>query len=226
MEIWLDTSDTNLAAKTTQLGILHGITTNPSILSLSKTPLLKLINQMLEVQRGLLALQVTSEDVGEICKQAKALAAISSRIVIKIPVTQNGIQAIYALSQEGIPTLATAVFELRQALLAFKAGACYLAPYLGRIADTGNDPIKIITQMHSMKLRYGFHGKIMGAGIRNLTAAISCIEVGICAVTLSEKIFKEFVAETEPTLKAIETFSKDWSSSIYSKIDLSTLNSI
>ena len=155
----------------------------------------------------------------------RIFSAISDRILIKVPVTQNGIRAIHAFTQEGIPTLATAIFELRQALVAFKAGASYLVPYLGRIADTGKDPIQVISQMHLMKLNYGFNGKIMGAGIRDLTTAVACIEVGIGAMTLSENIFNEFMKDCEPTLKALEKFSKDWSSSIHSKTDLYSLNS-
>lgn len=224
MEIWLDTSNVNLAVYADGLGVLQGVTTNPTILSLSKACPQQLIGELLEAQKGLVAIQVLSNDIKEMCRQAKILSAFSNRILVKIPVTQNGIRTIYALNQEGIPTLATAIFELRQAFLAFKAGASYLAPYLGRIADTGKNPIQVISQMHSMKLHYGFNGKIMGAGIRELSVAIACIEMGICAITLSEKIFAEFVQDCEPTLLALEKFSEDWSTSIFSKADFYSLN--
>jgi TalC/MipB family fructose-6-phosphate aldolase len=215
MEIWLDTSNVNFVAYAHGLGILQGVTTNPTILAVSKVCPQELIGKLLEVQNGVVAIQVLSDDVEEMCKQAKMLSAISNRILVKIPVTQNGIRTIYALNQEGVPTLATAIFELHQALLAFKAGASYLAPYLGRIADTGKNPIQVISQMHAMKLHYGFNGKIMGAGIRELTTAMACIENGICAMTLSEKIFSELVQDYEPTLLALEKFSEDWSKSMW-----------
>lgn len=224
MEIWLDTSNENFVVYAGGLGVLQGITTNPTILALSKVNPHEVIAKLLKAQNGVVAIQVLSDDVEEMCKQAKMLSAISNRILVKIPVTQNGIRAIYALNQEGIPTLATAIFELQQALLAFKAGASYLAPYLGRIADTGKNPFQVISQMHSMKLHYGFKGKIMGAGIRELTTAIACIEIGICAITLSEKIFTELVQDCEPTLLALEKFSEDWSKSIFSKADFYSLN--
>lgn len=219
MEIWLDTSNENFVAYASGLGILQGITTNPTILAPSKVSPHEVIASLLKVQNGVVAIQVLSDDIEEMCKQAKMLSAISNRILVKIPVTQNGIRAIYALNQEGIPTLATAIFELQQALLAFKAGASYLAPYLGRIADTEKNPIQVISQMHSMKLHYDFKGKIMGAGIRELATAIACIEIGICAITLPEKIFTELVQDCESTLLALEKFSEDWSKSIFSKAD-------
>ena len=223
MEIWLDTSNVNLVAWAKDFGILQGVTTNPTIISSSKIPPQQLIDELLAAQPGLVAVQVLADDEKEMYKQAKTLFGISSRILVKIPATQSGIRTIYALNQEGVPTLATAIFELRQALLAFKAGAHYLAPYLGRIADTGMNPFDAIAQMQSMKLHYGFSGKIMGAGIRDLTTALKCIEIGICAMTLSEKVFAEFMQDSEPTLLALKTFSENWSKSVFSKADFYAL---
>jgi transaldolase len=219
MELWLDTSNVNLVTNANGFGILQGVTTNPTILTQSKMCPQDLIYKLLEAQKGLVAIQVLAHNEEEICDQAKVLSAISDRILVKIPVTQNGIRAISALSQEGVLTLATAIFTLQQALLAFKAGASYLAPYLGRIADTGKNPIQVVSKMISLKKNYGFNGKIMGAGIRDLTTTMECIEIGICAITLSEKIFNEFVEDYEPTLLALEKFSKDWSTSVFSKAD-------
>lgn len=127
MEIWLDTSNVDFVSYAEGLGV----TTNPTILSLSKVNPQELISELLKAQKGLVVIQVLAEDTQGFYKQAKMLVALSDRILIKIPVTQNGIRAIYALNQEGISTLATAIFELKQAFLAFKAGANYLAPYLG-----------------------------------------------------------------------------------------------
>lgn len=211
MEIWLDTSNVDVALYANEFGLFQGVTTNPTLLSLSKICPQELMSKLLAAQQGPVAIQVLSGDADEICRQAKILAAFSSRILVKIPATQSGIKAIYALNQEGISTLATSVFELQQALLAFKAGARYLAPYLGRIADTGKNPFEVVSKMQSMKLHYGFEGKIMGAGIRELTMAMGCIEIGLCAMTLPEKVFMEFVQDNEPTLRSVEKFSQDWS---------------
>lgn len=216
MEIWLDTSNVDLVAHGRKLGIIHGVTTNPTILSLSKLPPQELIAELLEAQNGLVAVQVLSDDLKEMIAQAKNLSAFSSRIIVKIPATQDGIRAIHALSQEGVPTLATAIFEPRQALLAFKAGAHYLAAYLGRIADTGKNPMQVMSEIMAMKLNYGFGGKIMGAGIRELKIAMACVEMGLCAVTLSDKIFNELIEDSVPTLNALDKFAHDWSRSVHS----------
>jgi TalC/MipB family fructose-6-phosphate aldolase len=220
MEIWLDTANVELAAHAQSLGILDGVTTNPTILSTSKVSPQIVIEGLLEAQSGCVAIQVLSDEEDEILAQAKQLSSISSRILVKIPATQNGFRAIYALSQEGIPTLATAIFDARQALLAFKAGASYLAPYLGRIADNGKNPLEVLSQMKMVKERYGFGGKIMGAGIRDLNTAMGCVDLGICAMTLSNKVFGEFIQDSNPTLLALEKFSMDWSKSPFTKADL------
>lgn len=224
MEIWLDTSNLSVIARANGLGILHGVTTNPTILSLSETSPQEFIKRVLEEQRGLLAIQVLASDAEGMCKQAKILSSISERILIKIPVTQNGIKAIYELTQEGVPTLATAIFELRQALLAFKAGAHYLAPYIKRIDDTGVNSMEVLSQMQSMKQQYGFKGKIMGAGLKDLSVITACIEMGLSALTLNESIFEAFIQEYEPTLSALEKFSEDWSKSIFSRADFYSLD--
>lgn len=224
MEIWLDTADLNSVKHANDLGILHGVTTNPTILSNSKICPQDVIESLIELQQGPVAVQVLSDDVDAMCQQAKALFAVSPRILVKIPVTQNGLKAIHTLAQKGIPTLATAVFELQQALFAFKAGASYIAPYLGRIADTGQNPLDVISKMHAMKLHFGFSGKIMGAGIRDLTTTMDCLKIGLDAVTLSDKVFAEFVGDSEHTLKAMEKFSTDWSKSIFSKASFYSLD--
>lgn len=205
MEIWLDTS--NVALVKQSVGLLDGVTTNPTILSKSKIPPAELIPLLLEAQPGSVAVQVVTSDI---VKEALALASLSYRIVVKIPATQEGYLAIQILSQQGIPTLATALFEPRQALLAFKAGADYLAPYLGRIKDTGADPLAVLGEMESIRQHYGFPGKIMAAGIRDLPTALSCLQLGIGAMTLPDPIFTAFTKDAEPTLLAIDNFSKDW----------------
>jgi transaldolase len=120
--------------------------------------------------------------------------------------------------------LATAIFEPKQAFLAFKARASYLAPYLGRIADAGVDRLEMLRQMQAMKMHYAFKGKIMGAGIRELAIAIQCLELGISAVTLSETIFNRFIQDCEPTWMAINKFSQDWSQSTFYSPNFYALN--
>lgn len=215
MEIWLDTDNLNFIQSAAEMGIVKGVTTNPTIVSASDISPQELIKRLLTVQEGTVAVQVLSDSFPKMVEQAKALYSLSDRILVKIPVTQDGIRAIHVLTKENIPTLATAIFEPRQALFAFKAGACYLAPYLGRIADQGINPIEMLIKMQAMKERYGFIGQIMAAGIREITIVKECLDIGICAITLSEKIFNDFVDNCEPTLVALKKFSEDWTKSMF-----------
>jgi transaldolase len=211
MEIWLDTSHVKLVAKENSLGIIEGVTTNPTIISASSLPPDELIQELLEAQRGWLAVQVLAEDAKRIYEEAKDLHELSPRILVKIPVTREGLRAIHALNKEKVPTLATAIFEARQALLAFKAGARYLAVYLGKIADTGKNPFESLHDIHTMKEHYNFSGKIMGAGIRDLNMAMGCVKMGICAITLPDKVYEELTRDYPPTLLALKDFAESWS---------------
>lgn len=180
MEVWLDTSNLELIHGAHIIPI-RGVTTNPTIAGASHLPLEKLIEQILTIQKGFLCVQVVSDDFNLILEQAHLLLAISERIIPKIQVTQNGLRAITHLSQKGKKILATAIIEPRQALLAFLAGASYLALYMGKIEDLGQDPIEIIKSMHKMKLENGFTGKIMAAGIRKTAYVTTCSEIGVDA---------------------------------------------
>lgn len=217
MEIWLDTANVELVVQANQLGFLEGVTTNPTILSEAQSHPNDIIQHLLYHQKGWVAVQVFATDYRGMYDQAKALALVSDRILVKIPVTYDGLQIIHELHKEGIPSLATAIFTPQQAFLAFKAGAAYIAPYLGRIADTGKSPTQILSLMHAMKLRYKFPGKIMAAGIRNVDIVMACIDIGICAATLSGQVFTEFIQNQEGTLRALEKFACDWSQSVFSR---------
>lgn len=221
MDIWLDTSNCEFVKEANDLGIIDGVTTNPTILASSKIHPLELIQKLLDIQLGPVAIQVNAETHMEMEQEAMMLASISPRIIVKIPVTQSGIRVLYTLRQKGIPTLATAIFHPIQALLAFKAGAKYLAPYLGRIADNGQNPILVLKEMIGMKRHYQFNGKILAAGIRESSMSYECLKMGVCSITLSEKVFIQFIKDQPPTLEAIKQFAADWSTSRFSLVEYS-----
>lgn len=211
MEIWLDTSNSELVKEVNELGILDGVTTNPTILSKSHLHPKELIQTLLKVQSGPVAVQINAESYIDMEQEAMKLASISPRIIVKIPVTQNGIRVMSTLRQKNIPFLATAIFDPVQALLAFKAGANYLAPYLGRIGDNGQNPILVLKQIIEMKRQYQFEGKILAAGIRELSMACESLKLGVCSITLPEKVYLHFIKDHTPTLEALKQFTLDWS---------------
>lgn len=210
MEIWLDTCDTRVISTACRLGIIYGVTTNPSILANAQENHEKVISQLLEIQDGPLAVQVTSEDANEMIKQGLALHSVSDRIIVKIPVIQEGFVAMKALVQEGVSIMATAVFNPNQALLAAIAGADYVAPYFGRMLDEGLDAQTALETMVLIYKNYQFKTKILAAALRTTDQITACASLGILAVTLKSSLFSQFVANDHSTLNCLSAFAEDW----------------
>lgn len=210
MEIWLDTIDFDCIEKAKQMGILHGITTNPSIASKAKWPLENLLGKLLEAQSGPVTAQVTADRAEAMIRQAKALFSLSKRIIVKIPVTPEGLIAISALSKEGMPVMATAVFDPNQILLAARAGAQYIAPYFSRICESEIGGIETVKGMMRLVHHYQFPSKIIAASLHSAEQIKQCLELGTHAVTLNEKVFSLFIEENPFTRQALQRFEKDW----------------
>src|SRR3989338_5002912 len=150
MELWLDTIDYRLIEDAIKRIKIFGVTTNPSILCKSKETPEKTIKKLLDIQPGLLAVQVTSTDECAMLNQAKKLHHMSNRIIIKVPVCKTGLSVMRALSLENIPTMATVIFEPIQVYLSILSGATYAAPYLGRIEKNTGDYSRVISEMLSV----------------------------------------------------------------------------
>lgn len=210
MEIWLDTTDLTTIADAESLGILHGVTTNPTLIAQSGMSVEDVLEKMLDAQSGLIAVQVVADTEKEMIRQAELITAHTTRVIIKVPMCAAGLRAIFYLSAKHIPVMATAIFEPYQALLAFKAGAHYIAPYVGRMAEQGMDIRKVLEMMHTFQKNYSFEGKILAAAVRDLQTICLCATIGIDAVTIRKSLFEQFVAENVATATAIATFTKEW----------------
>lgn len=210
MEIWVDTTDLKTVAKAKRMGILHGVTTNPNIIAASRRSLEDVLASLLNEQSGPVAVQVVAEDAEGMRLQGEALYAYSKRVIVKVPATADGLEAIHALTKQGIPVLATAIFDPQQALLSFQAGAAYLAPYVGRIGDEGYDPFEILTQIKNIQKHYHYRGKILAAGIRSPEWVSACAQMGLCAITLTQKVFELLLEEHPGTRHALNEFAQAW----------------
>lgn len=210
MEIWLDTCDSRVISHANRLGIIHGVTTNPSLLAGAKEDHDKVIHRLLDVQDGPLAVQVTAMEADEMIRQALALQAISDRIIVKIPVIQEGLTAMKTLVEEGIAIMATAVFQPNQALLAALAGADYVAPYLSRMFDEGIDAYASLDTMASIYKNYQFKTKILAAALRTTDQITTCAAAGVAAVTLKSMLYSQFVANEQATLNSLRAFAEEW----------------
>lgn len=215
MEIWLDTCDVKVISNAYRLGICDGITTNPSILAATNENPHMVIQRLLDLQGGPVAAQVTADDAEEMVKEAMLLRSFSDRMIIKVPVIQEGLAAIKLLREEGVPIIATAVFQPNQALLAAIAGADYVAPYVCRMFDEGIDAYEALEAMISIYKKYSFKTKILAAALRTTDQITTCATLGVSAVTLKNSLFGEFVADDSATCKALRSFSDDCHRSQY-----------
>lgn len=210
MEIWLDTCDIEIISKACRLGLLYGVTTNPSILAGSNENHEVVINRLLEIQDGPLAVQVTANRAEEMIKQAFALHSFSDRIIVKIPVVREGLIAMKTLVEEGVSIMATAVFHPNQALLAGLAGVDYIAPYICRMFDEGIDAYSSLETMVTIYKNYQFTTKILAAALRTVDQITTCASMGIPAVTLKSMLYSQFVADDKATLNSLNAFEEDW----------------
>ncbi len=210
MEIWLDTSNLSSVQKAQELGVLHGITTNPSIAAQSGMALDDLLQMLLKAFNGPVTAQVVAKQAEEMIKQGEALAKLSKRNIVKIPVTREGLRAIYHLSQQKIPVMATAVFDPKQSLFAARAGAEYIAPYVSHICEADQDGIDQLRTMVQMRDRYRYPSKFIAASVHSTEHIRECCSLGFDAITLSEKLFDEYLEDHPMTIKTVERFCKDW----------------
>lgn len=210
MEIWLDSADLDWIGKAQGMGILHGVTTNPSIVAKSSHVLEDLLEKILQIQKGPVAVQVTAENADQMTLQAKALYGFSDRIIVKVPITIEGLKTLNTLSKGGIPTMAVAAFEPNQVLLAARAGADYIAPYYSHICEADINGIEALKSMlHVLKL-HRFPAKFIAASLRTPEQVTECAAMGAHAVTLNEDVLKKMVEPHPNTLQALHRFSKDW----------------
>jgi len=210
MEIWLDTADLDLIQQARLMGIVYGVTTNPSIVAKSKQGLEELLEKILEMQNGPVTAQVTANEASKMIEQGEALFNFSNRMIVKIPVTTEGYKAIHALSEKKIPTMATAVFHPNQVLLAASSGSTYIAPYFSHICEADMDGIQILKAMLHLLERYKFPAKLIAASLKSGEQVRECMDMGTHAVTLNKEVFASFIADHPQTKKSVDRFANDW----------------
>lgn len=208
MEIWLDTIDLNAIQEAVSLGLVHGVTTNPVILSRAED-VTDQLHQLLDIQKGPVAVQVTTTTRSEMIDEGRNLFAFSPRIIVKVPVNREGLAAIHQLSRENIPVLGTAVLHPKQALLAAIAGARYVAPYVSHIANSGADPFEALESMQKM-LR---ETKIMAASVKQVDHILRFAEMGMGAITIKEDLFAALIENNSLSEALTHKFNLHWHTS-------------
>ncbi len=214
MDIWLDTVDIKTISLGNKLGILKGVTTNPSLIGKSEKSLEENLDAILKSQSGPVTAQVTAVDHSNMIEQAETLREFSERIIIKIPVTQEGLKAMSALSHLQFPIMATAIFTPFQALLACHVGATYIAPYFSRIKNS----LDILEGILLTLDRCDFKTEMVVASLKTPEDLDDCFHLGVDAVTLKEDLFQILIEDQSGTFEALDQFSKDWKSGKPSKL--------
>jgi len=210
MKIWMDTTNRQAIQKAAKLGLLFGVTTNPSLIVQSKRDFEEVLEDLLHHQEGPVTAQVVAEEVDEMVQQGKNLYSLSNRLIIKVPLTKNGLEAIHLLSRQGIPTMATVIFHPRQALMAALAGADYVAPYLGRLEKAGKNPWEILKTIVNLFSTYDLKTRILGASLQTVEHVLQCAELGIYGVTVKDELFEKLIETDEMTQKGVEQFAREW----------------
>ncbi|MDD3738578.1 MAG: fructose-6-phosphate aldolase [Lentimicrobiaceae bacterium] len=187
MLFFIDTANIDEIKEANELGILDGVTTNPSLMAkegiTGKQKIMEHYYNICKIVNGPVSAEVISTEYEGMLAEAEELSKIHENIVIKIPMIKDGIKAINYLSNKGIPTNCTLVFSAGQAIMAAKAGATYVSPFIGRIDDSGHDGLELISQIVHIYGNYGFDTQVLAASIRHVGHIIQCAEIGADVVT-------------------------------------------
>ena len=209
MKIFLDTANINEIKEGASWGIVDGVTTNPSLIAKEKRDFKQVVKEICDIVDGPISAEVISEDSEGMISEAKELVKIHKNIVIKIPMTVEGLKAVSKLSKEGIKTNVTLIFSPNQALLAAKAGATYVSPFLGRLDDVGSQGMDLVRTIVEIFLNYDYDTEVIAASIRHPLHVVDAALAGAHIATIPMKVLQQMVKHPL-TDKGIESFMNDW----------------
>jgi transaldolase len=191
------------------MGMVDGITTNPTLLSKEGGDPEEIIREIIKIVQGPVSLEVISTEINQIMEEAYILQRYGSNVVIKVPMIPDGLKAVKKLKEEGIETNVTLVFSANQALLAAKAGASYVSPFIGRLDDIGNEGMSLIRDINQIFKNYQYNTKILVASIRHPIHVIEAAKLGADVVTLPPDILGKMFLHPL-TDKGLKVFISDW----------------
>lgn len=209
MKFFIDTADINLIRSAVELGFISGVTTNPSLIAKEGVNFYERIKEISEIVDGPISAEVLSDDEEGMMKEALELSAIHKNIVIKIPMTENGMKVVSKLKKKGIKTNVTLVFSANQALLAARAGASYVSPFVGRIEDIGWDGVELISKISEIFNFHDIDTEIIAASIRKPLHLEQCALAGADIATVPYKVLIDALYHPL-TEKGIKKFQEDY----------------
>ena len=212
MDFFLDSTDLEEIKRLNNLGIIDGITTNPSLIYKAKTPFEKLIKNICSEIKGPVSVETVAESSSQMINQGVRLSKMAKNIVVKLPMTWEGIKACIELSKINVNTNVTLCFSTAQAILAAKAGATYISPFIGRLDDANLDGVQLIREIKQIYSNFNYKTKILAASIRTKNHVSQSAIAGADVATIPPKVFDTLVNHNL-TDQGLEIFNSDWKKS-------------
>jgi transaldolase len=212
MKIFLDTANVNEIKEGVALGVVDGVTTNPSLAAKEKRPFRPLVEEICRIVPGDVSLEVVAPDFEGMIKEGQELAQIAPNVVVKCPLTADGLKAVKHLSGKGIRCNQTLCFSAPQALLSAKAGATYISPFLGRLDDIGAVGMDLIRDICQIYRNYGFTTQVLAASIRNPLHVIDAAKAGAHVATMPFSVLQQLIKHPLTDI-GLKKFTEDWEKS-------------
>ena len=209
MQLFLDTTDIPLLRDLAATGLVDGVTTNPTLIAKAGRPMLDVIAEICSIVEGPVSAEVAAMDTAGMLDEGRKLAGVAPNVVVKAPLTRDGLIATREFAQEGIAVNVTLCFSASQALLAAKAGAAYISPFIGRLDDHGASGIDLITDIRTIYDNYDFDTEVLAASIRNPASVREVALAGADCATIPPAVFQELFKHPL-TDKGLELFMSDW----------------
>jgi transaldolase len=209
MKIFLDTANVEEIRRMNDLGIIDGVTTNPSLIAREKKKFKDLVTEITGIADFPISIEAVSTQADAMVKEAKEIASIAPNIVVKIPMIEEGLKATKILARDGIKTNVTLVFSTNQALLAAKAGATYVSPFIGRLDDLGHEGMQIIRDTVQIYQNYAYRAQVIVASIRHPVHVIDAAKIGAHVATIPPEVLKKMIGHPL-TDAGLQRFLEDW----------------
>jgi transaldolase len=209
MKFFLDTANVNEIRDAASMGVLDGVTTNPSLVAKEGRDFIETLKEIVSIVDGPISAEVVATDYEGMLREAEPLAKIHQNIVIKVPLIKDGLRACKTLREQGTPVNVTLCFSANQALMAAKAGATYISPFIGRVDDAGQIGMDIIQQIRTIYDNYGFETKILAASLRNPLHVVDAALAGADVSTLPFAVFQQLIKHPLTDI-GLKRFLDDW----------------
>jgi len=209
MKFFVDSADLDQISELNDIGLVDGVTTNPSIIAKSGRDFKEVIAEICKITEGPVSAEVTATEASQMIAEGRDLRKIASNVCIKLPLTMDGLKACKTLSTEGAQTNVTLCFSANQALLAAKCGATFISPFIGRLDDLGFDGLELIEEIRTIYDNYGYETEILAASIRNVNHVKECAIIGADVMTAPPDVIRK-LSNHVLTDKGLAAFLKDW----------------